>query len=126
MIALILDAGAFIAIERDDRDVFQKIQNALRAGQPVRTNPNVVAQLWRDGARQARLAKTLRMVEVVPITREDGYRAGELLGATRTKDVVDATVALLAKTGDKVYTSDPGDLGPLCAATGFKALVIRC
>ena len=126
MIALILDAGAFIAIERDDRVVFQKIQNALRAGQPVRTNPNVVAQLWRDGARQARLAKTLRMVEVVPITREDGYRAGELLGATRTKDVVDATVALLAKTGDKVYTSDPGDLGTLCAATGFKALVIRC
>ena len=40
--------------------------------------------------------------------------------ATRTKDVVDATVALLAKTGDKVYTSDLGDLQGLCTATGFK------
>ena len=126
MTALILDAGALIAIERDDPVVYKKIQNALRAGQPVRTNPNVVAQLWRNGARQARLAKALRMVEVVPITREDGYRAGVLLGATRTKDVVDATVALLAKAGDEVYTSDPGDLKALCAATRFKAVVIRC
>jgi len=34
--------------------------------------------------------------------------------------------ALLAKTGDEVYTSDPGDLQRLCAATGFKAFVIGC
>ena len=40
--------------------------------------------------------------------------------------MVDATVALLAKTGDKVYTSDLGDLQALCTATGFKALVTRC
>jgi len=126
MTALILDAGALIAIERDDPVVYKKIQNALRAGRPVRTNPNVVAQLWRNGARQARLAKALRMVEVVPITREDGYRAGVLLGATRTKNVVDATVALLAQADDEVSTSDPGDLKALCAATGFKAVVIRC
>ena len=126
MTALILDAGALIAIDRDDRVVYKKIQNALRIGQPVRTNPNAVAQVWRDGAKQARLAKTLRMVEVVPITREDGYRAGELLGATRTKDVVDATVALLAESGDEVYTSDPGDLRTLCGAAGFKAVVIGC
>jgi predicted nucleic acid-binding protein len=126
MIALILDAGALIAIERDDPTVYKEIQNALRVGRPVRTNPNAVAQVWRNGVKQARLAKTLRAVEVVPITREDGYRAGELLYATRTKDVVDATVALLAKTGDEVYTSDPGDLRALCTATGFKAVVMTC
>jgi hypothetical protein len=40
--------------------------------------------------------------------------------------VVDATVALQARSGDRVYTSDPGDLQKLCAATGFKAKVIRC
>jgi hypothetical protein len=53
-----------------------------------------------------------------------GYRAGELLGATRTKDVVDATVALLASAPDQSYTRDPADLRKLCAAAGFKAVVI--
>ena len=126
MTGLILDAGALVAIDRGDRAVNDKIKRALRSGQPVRTNANVVAQAWRDGARQARLARALRGITVEPITREDGYRAGELLGATRTKDVVDATVALLAKSGDEVYTSDLSDLRKLCEATGFKAVVIGC
>ena|ERR1700761_299141 len=126
MTALVLDAGALIAVDRGDRDMHDKIEAALRVGDPVRTNPNAVAQVWRDGAKQARLARALRGITVEPITREDGYRAGELLGATRTKDVVDATVALLAKSGDEVYTSDLGDLRKLCEATGFKAVVIGC
>lgn len=126
MTALVLDAGALVALERGDRDVHSDVQDALRIGNPVRTNANVIAQVWRNGARQARLAKALRRVTIEPITREDGYRAGELMGATRTKDVVDATVALQARSGDRVYTSDPGDLQKLCAATGFKAKVIRC
>ena len=126
MIGLVLDAGALIAIDRGDRDVQRDIQDALRAGTPVRTNANAVAQVWRNGARQARLARLLRDIKIEPITPEDGYRAGELLGATRTKDVVDATIALLAKAKDKLYTSDSGDLQKLCAATGFKAVVIGC
>lgn len=126
MSALILDAGAFVAIDRGDRAMHEKVRAALRLGVPVRTNANVVAQVWRDGARQARLAKALHDVTVEPITAKDGYRTGELMGATRTKDVVDATVALLAKSGDRVYTSDVGDLRKLCEATGFKVVVIGC
>jgi hypothetical protein len=126
MTALVLDAGALIAVDRGDPVVYKKIRDALRVGTPVRTNPNAVAQVWRDGAKQSRLARLLRDIKVEPITREDGYRAGELLGVTRTKDVVDATVALLAKAKDKLYTSDPGDLRALCTATGFKAVVIGC
>lgn len=126
MTALVLDAGALIAVDRGDRYMQRKIQDAVRIGDPVRTNPNAVAQVWRDGAKQARLARLLRDVNIEPITHEDGCRAGELLGATRTKDVVDATVALLAQDDDEVYTSDPNDLKTLCAATGFKALVIGC
>jgi predicted nucleic acid-binding protein len=126
MTAFVLDAGALIAVDRGDHAMHDKIQAALRKGTPVRTNPNAVAQVWRNGAKQSRLARLLRDVEIEPITREDGYRAGELLGVTRTKDVVDATVALLAKTGDRLYTSDPNDLGTLCAARGFKPVVIAC
>lgn len=126
MTALILDAGALVALERGNREVHKDIRAALRLGKPVRTNANVVAQVWRNGARQARLSRVLREVTIMPITQDDGYRAGELLGTTRTKDVVDATVALLAKSGDRMYTSDPGDLRQLCEATGFKAVIIRC
>ena len=126
MTALVLDAGALIAVDRGDRDVQRDIQDALRAGTPVRTNANAVAQVWRNGARQARLARLLRDIKIEPITREDGYRAGELLGATRTKDVVDATVALLAESGDDVYTSDPGDLRLLTETAGIKAVIIGC
>jgi hypothetical protein len=85
MIALVLDAGALIAIDRGDRVVHEKIEKALRIGQPVRTNPNAVAQVWRDGAKQARLVRVLRDVKIEPITLEDGYRAGELLGGARTR-----------------------------------------
>jgi hypothetical protein len=67
MNALVLDAGALVALERGNRDVHKDIQ-----------------------------------------------------------DVVDATVALLAKSGDRVYTSDLVDLRRLCAATGFKAVVVGC
>jgi hypothetical protein len=127
MSALILDAGALIAVDRGDRDVLTEIEDADRTGDPVRTNAMAVAQVWRDGrGRQARLAKVLRGVEIEPIRRDDGFRAGELLGATRLKDAIDASVALLARPGDRVLTSDVGDLRALCVAAGNKATVIGC
>jgi len=127
MSSLILDAGALIAIDRDDRDVLAQLRDAKRSGDPVRTNAMAVAQVWRDGkGRQATLAKALRDITVEPITREDGFRAGELLGATRMKDAIDASVALLAGPGDRVLTSDAGDLRALCAGAGNKAVVINC
>jgi hypothetical protein len=124
--ALILDAGALVAIDRDDRDVHKKIRDAQRLGLPVRTNPMVLAQAWRNGSRQARLVRVLRGVQVVPITREDGERAGELLGAARTDDPIDATVVLLARAGDQILTSDLGDLRALAEAAGREPELIRC
>lgn len=128
MSALILDAGALIAVDRDDRRVLAEIDDADKAGDPVRTNAMAVAQVWRDGrGRQATtLARTLRTITVEPVTREDGMRAGELLGKTRMKDAIDASVALLAKPGDRVLTSDAGDLRTLCAGARNKAVVVDC
>lgn len=127
MSALVLDAGALIAIDRGDTSVLARIELAFKSSQPVRTNAMAIAQVWRDNrGRQARLARILRGVDVVPITRESGFRAGELLGTTRMKDAIDACVALLAGAGDRVLTSDPGDLRRLCDAAGSKAVVIDC
>jgi hypothetical protein len=123
---LVLDAGALIAIDRNDRDMLSRVRRAWCSGEPAVTNPMAIAQVWRDGKRQATLAKALRDVEVRTITADDGRRAGELLGAAGRKDAVDATVALLAESGDQLYTSDPGDLRTLCQTAGIKAMVIGC
>jgi hypothetical protein len=124
MSALVLDAGALIAIDRGDHAMHARLERAAREGEGVRTN--AIAQVWRGGGRQARLAKALRDVTIEPIARDDGMRAGELLGVTGTRDAIDASVALLAKPGDRLYTSDAGDLRALCEGAGNKAVVVGC
>jgi hypothetical protein len=62
------------------------------------------------------------LVDVSPLDGEFGRRVGVLLSNTRTADVIDAAVALLAVDGDSVPTSD---LASLVAAAGVHADVIR-
>jgi len=127
MSALVLDAGALIAIDRDDRDVLSQIEDAQEIGDLVRTNAMALAQVWRDGrGRQARLARVLRGVEIKSISGADGRKAGEPLGATRLKDAIDASVALLARPRDRILASDADDLRKLCEVAGNKASVIGC
>ncbi len=55
MPALVLDAGALIAADRNDRELHAKLRAAERLGLGLRTNGVVVAETWRDsGGRQAR------------------------------------------------------------------------
>ena len=127
MNALVLDAGALIAIDRDDRDVHKTVRDAHRMGVQVLTNSMAVAQVWRDSkGRQAELAKVLRGLRCSLSLRMTGGKAGELLGTPGLSDAIDATVALLAETGDRVLTSDPGDLRTLCEAAGNRVTVVRC
>jgi hypothetical protein len=106
----VLDAGALMAVERDDRRVFALLKAARERTTPIATSAGVVAQVWNDGVRQARLAIVLRRCEVVDLTEGAAKLIGPLLRATSTNDVVDAHVALLARPGDSVVTSDPADL----------------
>lgn len=48
MNALVLDAGALAAIDRDDRTMLDKVRVATENGQEVRTNAMALAQVWRD------------------------------------------------------------------------------
>jgi hypothetical protein len=51
---------------------------AQRHGIELRTNANVVAQVWRDPTgRQVNLARLLRAVDVRPIDEQAGRNAGE-------------------------------------------------
>ena len=107
-----LDAGAFIAFEKNDGKVCTLIELALTHGGPLHAPAGVVAQVWRDGRRQARLARLLGgAVEVAPLDRDEAKAAGVLRGRSWTTDVVDASVVLLARRHRAVVlTSDPDDL----------------
>jgi hypothetical protein len=122
---LVLDAGAVIAIDRDDRRIAGLVELGRRAGATLVTVAPVVAQAWRGGARQARLARLLGMVEVRSTALTDARAAGELLAATGTSDVVDALAALAAMPGDQLLTSDPEDLAMLTERRGLPVTIVR-
>ena len=117
---IILDAGAFVAVERGDRDLVAIIKRERLGGRVPVTHGGVVGQVWRGGTgRQTNLARLLAGVEVEPLDDTVGRQAGVLLGASETSDVIDAAVVLLARDGDEIYTSDPGDLTTLANTAGL-------
>ena len=65
MSALILDAGALVAVDRDDRAMMARLRASQQHGLELRTNAMVVAQVWRDRhGRQANMARLLQAVDV--------------------------------------------------------------
>lgn len=127
MSALVLDAGAFVAVERGDRRVVAMLRMAERSGLELRSNGAVLAQVWRaPGGRQAVLARFLRSVDVKAVDRCVGQEAGVLSGRAGARDAVDATVVAVAAPGDRIVTSDPDDLRGLAAASGRPVLIVAC
>lgn len=117
---LVLDAGAFVAAERGDRDLVALLKRELVAGRPPVTHGGVIAQVWRGGGgHQADLARLLRGIDTRPLDDGLGRRAGVLLGQSGTADAIDAAVICLAIDGDEIVTSDVGDLRPLAEAAGI-------
>lgn len=115
---LVLDSGALIAVDRNDRAMWRRLKAALLAESVPVTHGGVVGQVWRDGSRQALLAKALGGIDVRHLDERLGRAGGELLALAALTDVVDATVVLLAEDGDLIVTSDPDDLEPLAALAG--------
>jgi hypothetical protein len=112
---LVLDAGAFVAVERGDRGVVALVKRERLAGRVPVTSGGVVAQVWRGG-RQVPVARLLAGTDVAAIDDPLGRRAGLLLARSGQRDAIDATVVCLAADGDDILTSDPGDLRVLAEA----------
>lgn len=113
MAGLTLDAGALIAFERNDRRVVALLTQAHHHGWTIVVPAGVVGQVWRNGRRQARLARLLASneVEIEVIDDRRAREAGQLCGARGTADVIDASVVLGARArGHRIATSDPEDL----------------
>jgi hypothetical protein len=124
---IVLDSGALIAIERSDRALWAALKLAALGTREVLVPSTVLAQVWRGTDRQAQLARALRHCVIAsfdPLAR----RVGELCGRTRTTDICDAHVAIVAATmADTLYTSDPRDMRRLLAAYGAGTpTIVRC
>ena len=110
---LVLDAGALIAVERADRSTLTAMETARRHGRELVVPAGVVAQVWRGGSRQARLARFLaaRGVEVDVLTDAGAKASGVVCGRPGTADTVDASVVVAARRHHAtVVTSDRADL----------------
>jgi hypothetical protein len=112
---MILDAGVLVSVDRRDAAATFITKGTDLLDEDLHTSEAVVAQVWRDGARQVRLARFLRTVEIHPL--DDGRAVGRLLRASGTSDVVDAHLGLLAQDlDDDILTGDVDDLRQVVAA----------
>lgn len=107
------DSGALIAFERGRREVVALVSRALDRRVSIAVPAGALAQVWRDGARQVRLARLLASpaVDVVGMDDHTARAIGQLLGVSGTSDVIDASVVWCARERQHaVVTSDPDDL----------------
>lgn len=119
---MLLDAGVLIAIDRGDASARALLAALARSGRTPHTTHPVLAQVWRDGARQGRLARFVRAAVVHPF--DDGAAIGAILARSGTSDVVDAHLVAVGVThGLDILTGDVDDIGRIVSAVASTATV---
>jgi predicted nucleic acid-binding protein len=111
-----LDTGALIALERGSTRMAVLAEEALAGRAELAVPAGVLAQAWRGGGGQARIARLLRasVTSVVPLDTRMALRVGARCAATRRADIVDVSVAICASDrGQPVITSDPDDIAAI-------------
>ena len=122
---LVLDSGALIALDRNERQMWVRLKAAHAVGDLPVTHAGVLGQVWRGGPRQARLSQAIQGVDVRPLDEALGRAAGELLAAAGLNDVIDAAVVVLSRDDDEIVTSDREDFEHLAAAAGRHVVLLR-
>jgi predicted nucleic acid-binding protein len=127
-VPVVYDAGALIAADRGERQIWALFAVAVAGRRPVVVPSPVLTQVWRGRQTQARLAKLLGGCRVVCPDESLAKQAGVLLGLSKTTDAVDAIVVATAiALGSAIVTSDIGDIARLVgsAESEFEIAVIR-
>lgn len=113
MAGVTLDAGGLIALDRNDRRVLVLLARAGETSARVTVPATALAQAVRRPERQVRLGRLVRQptTDVIGLDRVDATNVGRLLAASGTSDLADAHVVICARrAGQRIVTSDPGDL----------------
>jgi len=125
--ALVLDAGALIAIERNDRSTVALLKVAKLNSLPLVSHGGVVAEVWRGGTgNQVPVARLLAAVKVAPLDDDVGRAAGVLIKDAGGGSAIDAAVVAIAREGDQIVTGDPVDIAVLVNTAGRNVKIIAC
>lgn len=115
--ALILDAGALLALRRRSSVVWAHLDRAQRRGAPVLVPAGALAQTVRGTPRDYDINRVLsRDGTVVAVHDERRARAaGRLLATAGVSDAIDALVVAEAVSypNATILTSDPEDIATL-------------
>jgi predicted nucleic acid-binding protein len=121
---LILDAEGLVKLASGDRDAMSLARDAHDREGAVVTAASTLAEVLRGGPKDAPLHRVLGRIEVIPISREHGRFASELLGRTGMSghrcamDALLAAVALSQPRPAVLLTGDPDDLTKLTDEPG--------
>jgi hypothetical protein len=112
---LTLDTGAVIAYEKHDRRMWALFKAAIENDATISVATAVVAQVHRGNSPL--VSRLISACDIETLTLERARRAGLLLAASRTADIVEAVVvAGAAARRDVILTSDREDIERLVAA----------
>ena len=119
------DAGALIAIERQDNKMVNFHRSIVKSGTKPVVPAGVLAQVWRGGSgRQAPLARALKQCTVESLDEALAKQVGEAGKGLSSPDVVDISVVVGALSrGDQVFTSDPDDIERVSNAIHRRLLI---
>ena len=118
MSSIVLDSGALIALERNDRALWSVLKLAALSSSEIVVPSTVLAQVWRDSPSQALLSRALNLCEIASFNNL-ARDVGRLCGQTDSADICDSHVAIVSSSrADLLYTSDPQDLKRFIAAIG--------
>ncbi len=111
--SLVFDAGPLIALDKGDTAARGFLRRTLERGWTIVVPAAVLAQVWRDPRRQARLAGLIasETTSVDVLDSDTAKAVGLLCKISGTSDVVEASVVLSARLRyAAVVTSDASDL----------------
>ena len=125
MAVLVLDAGVLIAHERGDRTPAAWLERAAQEGVDIAVAAPTITEVWRDGSRQARLARLLNVCRIIDCDRRLARAAGEIMARANSRESLDAiVVAAAAVVGGAVLTDDLADFRPLGTAAGVRVVAL--
>jgi predicted nucleic acid-binding protein len=122
---LVLDAEGLSKLAADHAATYAYVKAAYRRHSSVVTAASTLSEVLRGTARDASVHRVLSGVEIVPIGKQAGRAAGELLGRTGMSghrcalDALLAVVALAQPRPAVLLTSDPADLARLTEEPGL-------
>ena len=121
---LVLDAEGLTKLAANHPAAYARIKAASRRRSTMVTAASTLAEVLRGGPNDARMHRVLSRMTVIPIEKQQGRAAGELLGLTGLSghrcalDALLAVVALSQPRPAVLLTSDTDDMRKLTEEPG--------